>query len=76
MAGGLRTVSPDWIEVESRAIDAVAYDDGELSVQWKGGGSYVYSIVPEHKFAELMLADSIGEYVNSEIKPFYDCRKL
>ncbi len=62
-------MSPEWIEVESRAIDAVAYEDGELSVQWKGGRSYMYSIVPEHMFAELMLADSIGEYVNNEIKP-------
>lgn len=69
-------MSPDWIEVDSRAIEAVAYEDGELFVQWKGGGSYVYSIVPEHKFDELMLSDSIGGYVNSEIKPYYDHRKL
>lgn len=39
-------MSPDWIEVDSRAIEAVAYEDGELFVQWKGGGSYAYSIVP------------------------------
>lgn len=69
-------MSPDWIEVKSCAIEAVAYEDGELFVQWKGGGSYAYSIAPEHKFDELMLADSIGGYVNSEIKPYYDHRKL
>ncbi len=69
-------MNPEWIEVDSRAIDAVAYKDGELFVQWKGGRSYVYSIVPEHMFEALMLADSIGGYVNSEIKPYYDCREL
>ena len=69
-------MNPDWIEVDSRAIAAVAYEDGELFVQWKGGRGYVYSVVPEHKFDELMHADSIGGYVNSEIKPCYDPRKL
>jgi hypothetical protein len=69
-------MSPDWTEVDSRAIEAVAYEDGELFVRWKGGGAYVYSIVPEQKFEELMLADSIGDYVNSEIKPYYDYGKL
>lgn len=69
-------MSPDWIEVESRAIEAVAYEDGELFVQWKGDRSYAYFIVPEHKFDELLRAASIGEYVNSEIKPYYEHRKL
>jgi KTSC domain len=69
-------MSPEWIEVDSSAIDAVAYEDGELFVAWKGSGTYVYSIVPEHKFEEMMHADSIGGYVNREIKPYYDHRKL
>ena len=69
-------MSPEWIDVDSRAIDRVSYEDGELFVQWKGGGTYVYSIVPEHKFEELLRADSIGEYVNREIKPYYEHRKV
>lgn len=62
--------------MESRPIEAVAYEDGELFVRWKRSGSYVYSIVPEHKFNELLAADSIGGYVNTEIKPHYDDRKF
>lgn len=69
-------MSPEWIDVDSRAVDAVAYEDGELFVQWKGGRSYVYSMVPEHKFEEMMRADSIGGYINLEIKPYYDSRQL
>jgi KTSC domain len=69
-------MSLKWIEVDSSAIDRVAYEDGELFVEWKESGTYVYWIVPEHKFEEMMLADSIGGYVNREIKPYYDHRKV
>jgi hypothetical protein len=67
---------PDWIPVDSTAISAVAYNNGTLFIRWIEGNPYTYSIVPEHKFEELMTSDSIGEYVNREIKPHYHCRKL
>jgi hypothetical protein len=67
---------PDWIPVDSTAISAVAYNNGTLYIRWSEGNSYTYSPVPSHKFQQLMTADSIGDYVNREIKPHYDCRRL
>jgi hypothetical protein len=70
-------MSPEWISVESTAVEAVAYEDGELFVEYtNNGGSYVYSVVPEHVFDELMDSDSFGLFLNQEIKPNYAFRKL
>lgn len=69
-------MNSDWVDVESSAIDAVAYDDGSLYIRWTDGASYVYSVVPRSTFEALLAADSIGTYANTEIKPHYDCRKL
>lgn len=65
-----------WITVESSNVNAVAYADGELFVEYRGGGTYVYATVPEHVFEALRQSDSTGRFMNAEIKPHYACRRL
>jgi hypothetical protein len=67
---------PEMVPVDSDAIEEVGYDAGELAVKFRDGGTYLYSVVPEGVFEELLRADSIGSYVNREIKPFYTCREV
>jgi hypothetical protein len=66
----------DMIPVDSEAIEAIGFDAGELWVKFRGGGTYVYFVVPEHVFDALLGSDSMGAFLNREIKPYYDCRKV
>ncbi len=66
----------EMLPVESDAIEEVGFDAGELYVTFRDGGSYVYWIVPEGVFHDLLRADSIGGFVNREIKPYYNCREI
>ena len=60
--------------VKSSAIRSVGYDaaDWVLQVEFLGGKVYNYFRVPPDEHAKLMAAPSIGGYVNSEIKPYYE----
>jgi hypothetical protein len=66
----------EMVPVDSDAIEEVGFDAGELVVKYRNGGTYVYYVVPESLFHELMHADSLGAFINREIKPYYECRKL
>ncbi|WP_241681045.1 KTSC domain-containing protein [Pseudactinotalea terrae] len=57
---------------------AVGYDaaTNELEVEFIGGDVYRYSMVPPSVHRELMVADSIGAYVNREVKPHYPGREV
>lgn len=66
-------------EVASSAISHISYDrrHKRLYVTFRGsGGSYVYIDVPQHKYDELMKADSKGVFVNERIKPSYKYQRL
>lgn len=71
---------PDLIPVESTAVEAVGYDatERELYVRFKGtsDGTYVYAEVSPQEYDDLLEADSIGGYVNREIKPRHPYRPL
>jgi len=58
----------------------VGYDaaERELYVRFKGtsDGTYVYADVSPSEYRGLLEADSIGGYVNKEIKPRHAYRQL
>ena len=60
--------------VESSAIEAVGYDGQRrwLEVRWKSQQRvYRYHRVPAEVYAELLAAESVGTYVNQQVKPRY-----
>lgn len=59
------------IEVSSSAVLKLGYDGDTLFVQFVGGKWYKYFHVPEDVFKRLCEADSVGQFVNEEIKPNY-----
>jgi two-component system cell cycle response regulator DivK len=60
-------------QVESSAVDRVEHDreTGTLDIWYKDGDRYRYFEVPRDKYDALLVAPSIGAYVNAEIKPFH-----
>jgi KTSC domain len=59
--------------VTSSAVASVGYDavSSQLEVEFVDGDVYRYSLVPRWRVEELLAADSIGSYVNREIKSRY-----
>lgn len=63
---------------DSSNIEMIGYDAEamELHVQFLENPSpYIYMMVPEHVFEELMQAPSKGSYLNREIKGTYEFRR-
>ena len=60
-------------KVESSAVDRVEHDPetGTLDIWYKDGERYSYFEVPREKYDLLLVAASIGAYVNAEIKPYH-----
>ena len=61
------------IKVDSSAALKIAYDNGVLFVQYVDGDWYKYWRVSETVFEKLLKAESIGTFLNKEIKPNYHC---
>lgn len=59
------------IKVDFTAALQIAYDSGSLFVQYIDGDWYKYFSVPESVFERLKKADSVGYFLNKEIKPNY-----
>ena len=59
--------------VFSSMVSTVAYDEGtkELMVTWAKGKRSIYSGVPEELAVQLANAPSVGQMINTEIKPYY-----
>ena len=72
-----RTVAA-WVHVTSSAVRAVRYhsERGELDVRFEDGKEYRYAGVPRSKFRHLLKSDSIGQFVNWEIKPRYPVSEI
>jgi hypothetical protein len=60
--------------VNSSSIRAVGYDGStrSLELEYVNGSVYQYFDVPQPTYAGMLAAPSIGNYVNTEIKPYYD----
>jgi hypothetical protein len=67
-----------WIHVESSAVREVRYDPTtmELDVRFEEGREYRYAAVPRSKFRALLAAESIGAFVNHEIKPYHTSTEI
>ena len=59
--------------VYSSNVSTVGYDtdSGELIVRWNSGKTSAYAGVPEELALELSKAPSVGQMLNSQIKPIY-----
>lgn len=66
------------VPVESTSIQLVGYDEDahELYVRFRRGRTYVYFDVPPSTYAALLEAPSKGRYLNFEIKPYHEYRRL
>lgn len=62
--------------VVSSNVDALGYSLGNLLVRFKTGGVYSYAGVPFRIFDELRNADSVGQYLNKQVKGVYPYTKL
>ncbi|GAA3512638.1 KTSC domain-containing protein [Aeromicrobium panaciterrae] len=64
--------------VESSSVVAVGYDSAtnELWIEFEGGSTYAYSLVPPSVHQELLQSGSIGRYVNLTVKPRYAAREV
>jgi hypothetical protein len=64
--------------VDSEAIRSVGYDvkAWTLEVEFVDGDVYRYHPVPGGIYAGLMRAASMGRYLNTRIKPFYEADKV
>lgn len=63
--------------VFSSMVSEISYDDGtqEMIVTWaKAGRTSIYSGVPEDVAQAAANAPSVGQYMNTEVKPFYKHR--
>jgi hypothetical protein len=69
----LRRKKDAWTEVESSAVRCVCYNPAkmELDVRFEEGREYRYFQVPRSKYRALLTAESIGAFVNSQIKPYH-----
>ena len=59
--------------VFSSNVSEIGYDDetGEMLVVWNSGRTSAYAGVPEDVALQASKAPSVGQFLNTEIKPFY-----
>ena len=62
--------------VNSSSVRSVGWSDGTLELEYVNGSIYQYDDVPQTTFAALLAAPSIGAYVNTHIKPYFDYREI
>jgi hypothetical protein len=60
--------------VTSASVKSVGYDmsSGTLELEYVNGSIYQYYEVSQPTYAGLLAAPSIGNYVNTQIKPYFD----
>lgn len=63
---------------ESSNVQAIAYNPTTKSVRviFKSGVDYSYKNVPEAVWKEALKAESVGKFVNAELKGKYESEKL
>jgi hypothetical protein len=64
--------------VTSSSVASVGYDEAEhvLEIEFRNGSVYRYLHVPAAAYRLLFQAGSIGEYVNTVIKPRFDVLRV
>lgn len=66
------------ITVQSSNVASIGYDSVKriLEVEFKGGAVYQYDGVPISQYEAIMVAPSVGRYLNDHIKGVYEYRRL
>jgi hypothetical protein len=59
----------EMISVESSNIEAIGWEDEVLNIQFKKGGLYSYTGVPELVWLAFLGADSKGKFFHGRIRP-------
>jgi hypothetical protein len=64
--------------IDSSSIVSVGYDAdaATLELEFVNGGVYQYLEVPEFVYRRLLSSSSPGAFVNSMVKPNYDCHEV
>lgn len=59
--------------IDSTSLASVGYDPSQriLEVEFHGGRVYRYFGVPPRRYEELLSAESVGRFLNTEIKGVY-----
>lgn len=67
-----------WTNVDSSNVNRIAYEENSqtLCVEFNNGGLYVYRHVDMEVYVDFVHADSVGKYLNSAIKPYYEYEKF
>jgi len=68
----------EMIPVKSSTLKTVGYDEigGNVLVEFKTGGLYVYRHVPKVLYEQLMKAESKGSFFMKNIMGAFKCQKL
>lgn len=66
-------MKPEMTPVQSSQVRSVGYDAvaADLYVTFNSGATYAYHGVPSSVYAALLNTDSIGRFINTNIKPSY-----
>ena len=64
--------------IYSTAIARTGYDAARhvLRLEYRSGRIYDYLNVPPETYEQLLNAGSVGEFINLEIKPNYECAEV
>lgn len=64
--------------VQSSNVAEVGYDPSTMTMEvaFLSGAVYQYFDVPEIVFQEMISSDSVGRFLNTQIKNVYRCAKL
>lgn len=64
--------------IDSSTLQTVGYEaqSETLEVEFKNGKLYQYYRVPELVYRQLLAADSAGRFLNTRIKPMYECTQI
>jgi hypothetical protein len=65
-------------KISSTAVEAVRFEPRRqrLIVTFQGGARYAYAGVDKATYAALLEAESVGRFVNGEIKPRFPATRL
>ena len=57
--------------IDSSAIEAATWDDGEMRITFQDGRQHSYFGVPQRVFEEMIDAGSVGAYFNAFVRDRY-----
>lgn len=62
-------------QVQSSNVVSIGYEDGVLEVEFRGG-VYRYAKVPPIIYSAAFAAESVGKFINENVKPFFSFEKV